>query len=115
MGGRYSRNKGARFERALVHMMQDHKFAAERVPLSGAMQGSWSGDISFPFGGIDRRIEVKKRATGFKQIYQWLANHFALIIGADRSEPLIVLPFKRFLEIAALAELGRAYKNETTR
>jgi Holliday junction resolvase len=35
-GGRASRQKGNRTERAIVRALQDAGFAAERVPLSGA-------------------------------------------------------------------------------
>jgi Holliday junction resolvase len=35
-GGRASRQKGDRAERAIVKVLQDHGFAAERVPLSGS-------------------------------------------------------------------------------
>jgi Holliday junction resolvase len=40
--GKKSRDKGARIEREMVHALQDEGFAAERVPLSGAMRGRFS-------------------------------------------------------------------------
>jgi hypothetical protein len=64
-GGRRSRDKGNRAERALVRALQDHGFAAERVPLSGAAGGKFAGDVTVPLMGLDRRVEVKCRpATG---------------------------------------------------
>lgn len=68
-GGRASRDKGNRAERALVQALQDAGFAAERVPLSGAMHGQFGGDLSVPLLGTDRRCEVKVRANGFIQLY----------------------------------------------
>lgn len=67
--GKRSRDKGARGERMLVHLLQERGYAAERVPLSGAAGGSYSGDLSVPVLGIDRRIEAKWRAGGFAQLY----------------------------------------------
>jgi Holliday junction resolvase len=107
--GRASRDKGNRAERAIVHALQNAGFAAERVPLSGAARGRFGGDVSVPLLGIDRRVEVKARANGFRQLYDWLGDHDFLIVRADRSEPLVVVPLKFATEIAVLAE--RAKKN----
>jgi Holliday junction resolvase len=94
-GGRISRDKGNRAERAIVRLLQDAGFAAERVPLSGAAQGRFSGDISVPLLGIDRRVEVKVRADGFREIYRWIDGADLLILRADHRTPLVVarLPF----------------------
>jgi hypothetical protein len=48
MSGRQSRDKGNRLERALVRTLRKSGFAAERVPLSGAMHGRFGGDLSLP-------------------------------------------------------------------
>lgn len=44
-GGRRSRDKGNRAERAVVRFLQDRGFAAERIPLSGSAGGKFAGDI----------------------------------------------------------------------
>lgn len=94
-GGRRSRDKGNRAERAIVQFLQDRGLAAERVPLSGAAGGSYVGDISIPVRGRDLCIEVKVRARGFQQLYQWLDGPVdALIIRQDRREPLFVGPLR---------------------
>ena len=103
MGGRASRDKGNRAERAVVKFLQDRGFAAERVPLSGAAGGSYVGDLTVPVMGTDRVIEVKCRAKGFRQLYDWLIDRDILIVRADRSEPLVVVPLKLAAEIAAKA------------
>src|SRR5262249_51457132 len=64
--------KGQSRERAIVHLLQQRGFAAERVPLSGAARGRFGGDVSVPLLGIDRRVEVKCRGNGFRQLYDWL-------------------------------------------
>ena len=106
-GGRASRQKGNRTERAIVHVLQGHGFAAQRVPLSGAARGRFGGDISVPLLGVDRRVEVKARGNGFRRLYDWLGDHDFLIVKADRLEPLVVLRLKFASEIAALAEQAK--------
>jgi Holliday junction resolvase len=106
-GGRSPRQKGNRAEQALVAFLQDHGFAAERVPLSGAARGRFAGDLFVPVLGIDRRIEVKVRGNGFRRLYDWFGNHEFLIVKADRLEPLVVLRLRFASEIAALAEQTR--------
>jgi hypothetical protein len=107
-GGRRSRDKGNRVERALVRLLQEAGFGAERIPLSGAAGGKFSGDISVPLLGIDRTVEVKCRADGFRELYGWLAEHSLLIVKADRREPLVIVPWRLAIEIAVAAERGRA-------
>jgi Archaeal holliday junction resolvase (hjc) len=106
-GGRAPRAKGNRFERALVRLLQDSGFGAERVPLSGSAGGSYCGDISVPLLGRDLTVECKARANGFASLYQWLDGRDVLIIRADRKEPLVVLPLRLAVEIAAAAERGK--------
>jgi hypothetical protein len=106
-GGRASRNKGNRVERAVVRALQDHGFAAERVPLSGAVRGRFGSDVSVPLLGIDRRVEVKCRGDGFRELYKWLDGADMLIVRADRRELLVVIPLRLAAEIAAMAERGR--------
>jgi Holliday junction resolvase len=107
-GGRASRDKGNRAERATVRLLQNHGFAAERVPLSGSMRGRFGGDVSVPLLGVDRRAEVKVRSDGFREIYKWLDGADLLIVRADRRELLVVIPLKLAVEIATVAEQGRA-------
>lgn len=105
--GRASRDKGQRSERADVRLLQQHGFAAERIPLSGAAGGRYSGDISTPLLGRDFKGEIKCRGTGFRQLYAWLEGNEFLIVHADRKPMLIVLPLKLAAEIAAVAEAKR--------
>ena len=104
-GGRASRDKGSRGERAVVRFLQERGFAAERVPLSGSARGRFGGDVSIPLLGTDRRAEVKCRGDGFRELYRWLGEgRDFLIVRADRREPLVVIPLKLAAEIAMAAE-----------
>src|SRR5258708_31262434 len=102
--GKAQRDKGARIERALIKLLQDKGFAAERVPLSGAMRGRFGSDISMPLLGKDLRIEVKCRGNGFNRLYHWLAGSDALIVRADRNKPLLIMPLATAAEYALLLE-----------
>src|SRR5437899_9945996 len=106
-GGKASRDKGNRAERAIVKFLQDRGFAAERVPLSGSAGGSYLGDLTVPVAGTDRVVEVKCRADGFRELYRWLIDRDMLIVRADRSEPLVVLPLKLAADIASAAEANK--------
>lgn len=105
---KFSRDKGLRTERHLVNLLQDNGLAAERVPLSGAAGGRYSGDISVPVLGEDWLCEVKCRATGFKQIEDWLGANHALIIKSDRKPALVVLPLRSAIDVLTRAEKFRA-------
>jgi Holliday junction resolvase len=100
MSGRRSRDKGSRTERAIVHLLQNAGFAAEKV--SGMYKRG--ADLSVPLLGTDRAVEVKCRANGFRELYAWLADRDILIVRADRAEPLIVVRMSLAAEVAAAAE-----------
>jgi Holliday junction resolvase len=106
-GGRASRDKGNRLERALVKMFQERGIGAERVPLSGAAGGSYCGDITVPLLGRDLVVEAKARKDGFRELYAWIDGRDALIVRADRREPLCIVPLRIAIEIAAAAERAK--------
>jgi Holliday junction resolvase len=103
-GGRASRQKGNRLERAVVKLLQDRGLGAERVPLFGSAGGSYCGDLTVPVLGRDLVVEAKARANGFARLYSWLEGRDALIIKADRRDALVVLPLRLAAEVAAAAE-----------
>jgi hypothetical protein len=73
-----------------------------------AAGGKFAGDISVPVLGLDRRVEVKCRGTGFAQLYKWLAGADMLVVKRDRDEPLVILSLRLAVEIAKAAERGRS-------
>jgi Holliday junction resolvase len=114
-GGRSSRDKGNRVERAIVKALQEGGFAAERVPLSGSARGSRFGgyDISIPILGLDRRFEVKARRNDFVRLYGWLEGNYGLIVKADRKDPLIVIRMTDAIEVALAADKNRSSQHST--
>jgi len=97
---RRSRDKGARTERAIVRLLQERGFAAEKV--AGLYKPGH--DISVPLLGIKRRVEVKCRGDGFRKLYHWLDGAEFLIVKGDRRDPLVVIPFRLAIKIAKAAE-----------
>jgi Holliday junction resolvase len=114
-GGRRSREKGNRAERAIVAFLQDSGFAAERVPLSGSAGGKYAGDVTIPLLGRDMCAEVKVCAHGFGQLYAWLDGREILIVRQDRREPLVILPLRLAAEIASYAERNSRGKSHNSR
>ena len=100
MSGRRSRTKGARTEPSIVNTLLAHGIAAVRVPLSGAVGGRFAGDIVLPLMGRDLCVEVKARTDGFRKLYSWLDGRDALIVKADRREPLVVVRMSLAAEVA---------------
>jgi len=94
--GKFSRDKGGRAERELVHKHRDIGVPAQRVPLSGAVEG-YKGDLIV--AGL--RAEVKARASGegFKTLEGWLGDNDLLFLRRDRAEPLVVLPWKTWARV----------------
>ena len=97
--GRASRDKGQRRERELVARFRGIGIHAERVPLSGAAGGAYSGDIDAYLAGKDEAPlvgELKARASGegFVTLERWLGNNDFIALHRDRAAPLVVLPWR---------------------
>jgi Holliday junction resolvase len=99
MSGRRSRDKGNRTERAIVRLLQAQGIAATKI--SGMYKPG--ADISMSLLGSDRAVEVKCRAAGFRQLYDWLHQRDVLIVKSDRQEPLVVVRLSLAAEIAKRA------------
>jgi Holliday junction resolvase len=106
-GGRGSRQKGNRTERAIVRLLQNRALTAERVPLSGAARGRFGGDISVPALGRDLRGEAKARANGFNRLYDWLEGRDFLVLHADRKPFLVVTTLELAADVVAMAERAK--------
>lgn len=100
------RDKGARGERALVAALTAGGIHAERVPLSGAVGGSFKNDVAALIGGKKKDFEVKLRADGFKELYRWIEPAYGLAVKADRKPFLVVLRMEDFLKLAGPKELA---------
>jgi hypothetical protein len=110
------KRKGDRLEREVVKLLQAAGVPARRVPLSGSMAG-YPGDVVVTVAGRDHVLECKSRKD-FKTLYGWLQYRDALILKADRKEPLMVLRLSDFLKAlgglsdAALIEASQPDEHE---
>lgn len=95
-----SKQKGDRFERAAVEVLNSHGLEAKRVPLSGAVEG-WKGDIHFKEQGIPKVMECKSRKSGFKTLRTMLGDSDRLLVKDDRTAPLVVMPFEDYCILAS--------------
>ena len=94
------KEKGSRFEREIVEMARLRDLEAHRVPLSGSAAG-FKGDVHIKKGREVWVIEAKKRADGFKFLYQHLDGADVLVVGADRKQALAVLDLGDYLDLLA--------------
>ena len=100
MNKRGSRVKGSRIEREIVQKHKDVGVIAERVPLSGAAGGSYSGDVVI---NNDLRAEVKARSggAGFQVLERWMGDNDLLFLRKDRSEPMVAMPWSTYEKLIA--------------
>jgi hypothetical protein len=95
-----SKQKGDRREREVVEALRTLSplIQAQRVPLSGAAGGKFSGDVRIEAGGQFFTAEVKARrdGDGWKKLAGWLADHDLLFLIADRKAPLVAMPWGMF-------------------
>lgn len=81
-----------------MHLHRAAGLHAEKVPLSGAAGGSYTGDVMVDH---DLRAEVKARAhgEGFKTLERWLGGCHLLFLRRDRSTPMVVMEWDTYMEL----------------
>ena len=107
MPGKHSRNKGAAYEREIVNYLKDNGIKAERIPLSGAMKGNYSGDIKL--GPVLGYIgECKRTKKSLSRIYKALEQDNADFLFArdDQKETVAIVRMETLL--ALFKQLGWA-------
>lgn len=116
VSGKASRDKGGRREREMVAKLnQLPGVSANRVPLSGAMQG-YKGDLRVFVDSLGRplQVEVKARAkaAGWTSVKQWLGENDLLLLVEDRTDPLVVLPWSLFEALVIATGMIQTSRNE---
>lgn len=103
MGGRHSRNKGARSERQLRDELIRHGWSdVVRVPLSGAVKSrnAYQDDVvGVAPDGREYRFENKARATGFESIYKVLPRESTVLAVSLGNGELLTLSLNPNLAI----------------
>jgi hypothetical protein len=107
--GKFSRDKGARMERALRDELTRLGWSdVLRVPLSGAMRGYKGDVIGTPPGKAESvNFELKARATGFDSIYSILPPSVDRICVSVGSGDLVALSLdvNKCIESATFADI----------
>ena len=123
MGGKASRDKGQRGELELMHLLDGARIrgrvlTARKVSRAGysetdLMVGekqqcscgdrrTWDCKICVDGWVVlrdsEEMVEVKRRAQGFKKIYEFLQNNFAVCFRGDRQEWIITMRVKDLID-----------------
>jgi len=88
-----SKRKGSRIEQELVRRHQAAGIQAERVPLSGAAGGAFSGDLRIA-GGLVAEVKARAGGAGFRTLERWLSDKDLLFLRRDYAEPLVLMPWE---------------------
>jgi len=99
--GKFSRDKGARYERKIVNILRENNIDAARVPLSGSAGGNFAGDVDIRISGKKIRAEVKSRknGSGFTTINKWLGDNDLLFCIANNQEPMAIMPMTTLIKL----------------
>ena len=89
-----SKDKGARFERQIVHMAETLGLKAYRYPTSR----SPVSDL-YDVAVAGRQVQCKKEASGFKRLRKWMQGVDAVIVGSDYETPLVILRVEDWLKL----------------
>lgn len=95
--GKSQKRKGYEGEREFASLIP----GAKRVPLSGALGGEYSNDVTLPNGWA---VEVKRRKEGaFKTLYGWIEDERekpdVVAMRADRKQWIVCMTLPKFLEL----------------
>jgi hypothetical protein len=122
MGGKASRDKGARGELELQKILQGARIrgrilTARKVPLSGMcpdfkgdlMVGEQPPDGAEPDHRTEEIWEVKRRAQGFKVIDKWLDDAAVVCYRRDRGEWIVTMRLKDLIECREIGKENGSY------
>jgi Holliday junction resolvase len=105
LGGKSSRDKGLRVEREIVNELKGLGVDAERVPLSGAAGGSFSGDITIskddPIGKLVAEVKARKNGSGFRTIEKWMGDNDLIFLKKNNQKPMVIMNWELFSKFIA--------------
>ena len=108
-----SKRKGTRVENEIVQRHKDLGLHAERVPLSGAAGGSYTGDVVITvenelmtnFGPktikalLRAEVKARKQGAGFTTLERWLGTNDLLFLKRDRQDPMVVMNWDTYRKL----------------
>ena len=84
--------------------MVDDDIPCERMIMSGALGGAWSGDLRVGTERWKGEVKSRKGGGGFVTIKRWLGDNDILVLHENYEEPLIVMPYSRHKELMQVYE-----------
>src|SRR4051794_7103893 len=121
MSGRRHRLKGDRIEREIVELHGAMGIRAERYPLSGASRFRGSGhDVDIYLFGADEapitaEVKARKDGAGFVTLENWIGEYDALFLRKDRTDPMVLIPWRGWAQLVERAGRGRARATDMLR
>jgi Holliday junction resolvase len=107
VSGAKHRRKGDQIEREIVERHKALGIHAERYPLSGASRFRGSGhDVDVYALGKEEaplvaEVKARKDGGGFIQLERWLGEFDLLVLRKDRTDPMILLPWRTWAALLA--------------
>jgi hypothetical protein len=99
-----NKTKGTRIERAMVKKYMDAEIPCERMIMSGALGGAFSGDLRVGTERWKGEVKSRKGGGGFVTIKRWLGDNDILVLHENYEEPLIVMTWDRHKELMQVFE-----------
>ena len=98
--GKFSRDKGANYEREVVNQAKELGLDSRRVPLSGALE-HFKGDVQIKptFADDFWTFELKRRKELPAWMLEALGENAGLILRADNEKSVAVIPLTTLLEL----------------
>lgn len=93
-----SKAKGTAYELEVSRLLESRGITCSRVAAQAGMRGD-AHDIMAVIGGNGMKLECKRRADGWRELYAWLGQADVLALRADRKPSLVVLTADRFLDL----------------
>jgi len=66
---------------------------AERVPLSGAAGGSYTGDVII-LGTFRSEVKARKSGSGFVTLEKWMGDNDLLFLRRDNALPMVCMTWE---------------------
>lgn len=99
-----SKAKGSGYELEVVRQLTTFGLRSARVGHQAGMPGGTAHDIVAEIRGRNLRLECKRRADAWRELYVWLEQADILVMRSDRKQSLVAMPLALFLDLVGQAD-----------
>lgn len=93
-----AKEKGDRFERSVVHYLNNNNIPAQRVPLSGAVRG-FPGDVTIECFNPPIIVQCKHFANSHKRLFALAEKNLVTIVSEEHGGDIyFLMMFERFID-----------------